>query len=356
MYLDVYSPDFERVAVIEVINSLSWTTRMQAPGEISMEVPFTPATNAALAIGNFLLQKGGTEAMFISYRELSTNDEGYDVIRIQGSTVLQALAQRVALEGQNYSTVTPLQVVRWVIEDNATDPDNTYRKFPHLALSSEEMTQETIEAYEISAGTDILSIVTDVMSQYDMGCRCITDISNETHTMRFFQPVNHTSNSDHPCIFSVEYDTLGAQNFIESLDTYKSVVLTHRDDGYETWIGEETGAGFNRFETYITVASDISMAGMGALARTELGNCLPEMTFSGDIAEHHSPLVYRVDYRVGDRVTCRYTRWGVEMDETLTEITETWSQDNSYKIEGVFGRGTPTLSQRFNAAISIRRR
>lgn len=355
MYLDVYSPDFERVAVIEVINSLQWTTRMQAPGEISLEVPFSPEANAALAIGNFMLQKGGTEAMFIRYRELSTSDDGYDVIRIQGSTVLQALEQRVALEAHSYTNVTPLQVIRWIIQENALPDDYHVRKFPHLALSSEEMELETIDAYEISAGSDILSVVTEVMSQYDIGCRCVTNLSTEMHTMRFFKSADHTSSSESPCIFSVDYDTLGAQSFIESVETYKSTVFVHRDN-YQMWVDNTTYSGFDRFETYMEVGSDVSVASMVAMGRAELQNYLPELTFSGDIAEHHSPLVYGVDYRVGDRVTCRYARWGIEMDETLTEITETWSQDNSYKIEGVFGRGTPTLSQRFNAAISIRRR
>ena len=354
MYLDVYSPDFERVAAIEVINSLSWTTRMQAPGEISLEVPFSPEANAALMIGNFLLQKGGNEAMFIRYRELSTSDDGYDVIRIQGNTVLQALEQRVALEAHSYTNVTPLQVIRWVIQDNATNAEEPLRNFPHLVLSSEEMEQSAMDAYEISAGTDILSIVTEMMSQYDMGCRCVTDLANETHTLRFYQSADHTSTSDHPCIFSVDYDTLGAQSFIESVETYKSTVFVHRDN-HEMWVDNTTYSGFDRFETYMEVGSDVSVASMVAMGRAELQNCLPEMTFSGDIAEHHSPLVYGVDYRVGDRVTCRYARWGVEMNETLTEITETWSQDNSYKLEGTFGRGTPTLSQRFNFAIRMRR-
>lgn len=354
MYLDVYSPDFERVAVIEVINSLQWTTRMQSPGEISLEVPFSPAANSALAIGNFLLQKGGTEAMFIRYRELSSSDDGYDVIRIQGSTVLQVLAQRVEPDAHSYTNVTPLQVIRWVIQDNATAAVELVRRFPNLVLSSDEMEQEAIADYEISAGTDVLSIVTDMMSQYNMGCQCVTSIANQTHTMRFFQSADHTSGSEHPCIFSVDYDTLGAQSFIESTDTYKSTVFVNAPDT-RLWVNG-TYSGFNRFETYIDVNAETSTDGLISIANAELQSCLPEMTFSGDIAEHNSPLVYGVDYRVGDRVTCRYARWGIEMDETLTEITETWSQDNSYKIEGVFGRGTPTLSQRFNAAISIRRR
>ena len=353
MYLDVYTPDFERVAVIETINSLQWTTRMQEPGEIALEVPFSTEANNALVIGNFLLQKGGREAMFIRYRELSTSDDGYDVIRIQGNTVLQALAQRVALVSLSYTNITPLQVVRYVIQDNATAADEASRIFPHLVLSSEPMTQDTIDAYEISAGTDILSIVTDMLSQYDMGCRCNTNLENQTHVMRFFQSVDHTSSSDDPCIFSIDYDTLGAQNFIESVDTYKSTVYAHSEDR-DLWVNG-TYTGFDRFESYIEAEAGTSAAGMRALARTELQSCLPELTFSGDIAEHNSPLVYGVDYRVGDRVTCRYTRWGVEMNETLTEVTQTWSQDNSYKLEGVFGRGAPTLSQRFNSAIRMRR-
>ena len=55
-------------------------------------------------------------------------------------------------------------------------------------------------------------------------------------------------------------------------------------------------------------------------------------------------LKYKVDYDVGDRVTCINRQWGVTRDARITEATETWDSSGP-GLSITFGESLPTLSE-----------
>ncbi len=56
-----------------------------------------------------------------------------------------------------------------------------------------------------------------------------------------------------------------------------------------------------------------------------------------------SNLVFKKDFDVGDRVTCKEVSWGIQIDVRITEATETY-QKGVEKIEITFGESLPTLA------------
>ena len=48
------------------------------------------------------------------------------------------------------------------------------------------------------------------------------------------------------------------------------------------------------------------------------------------------------DFDLGDRITCKETKWGIQIDARITEVTETY-QKGEETIEATFGDSLPTL-------------
>lgn len=53
-------------------------------------------------------------------------------------------------------------------------------------------------------------------------------------------------------------------------------------------------------------------------------------------------LKFKADFDLGDRITCKETKWGIQIDARITEVTETY-QKGEETIEATFGDSLPTL-------------
>ena len=56
----------------------------------------------------------------------------------------------------------------------------------------------------------------------------------------------------------------------------------------------------------------------------------------------NSNLKFKVDFDLGDRITCKEEKWGIQIDARITEVTETY-QKGAEEIEATFGDSLPTL-------------
>ena len=56
----------------------------------------------------------------------------------------------------------------------------------------------------------------------------------------------------------------------------------------------------------------------------------------------NSNLRFKEDFNLGDRITCKENKWGIQIDARITEVTETY-QKGAEEIEATFGDSLPTL-------------
>lgn len=50
----------------------------------------------------------------------------------------------------------------------------------------------------------------------------------------------------------------------------------------------------------------------------------------------------KADFDLGDRITCKETKWSIQIDARITEVTETY-QKGKETVEATFGDSLPTL-------------
>lgn len=56
----------------------------------------------------------------------------------------------------------------------------------------------------------------------------------------------------------------------------------------------------------------------------------------------NSNLKFKVDFDLGDRITCKEEKWGIQIDARITEVKEIY-QKGTEEIEATFGESLPTL-------------
>lgn len=380
MILSVFDLNFTPLGMIEAYQSCSWIRRFRSCGECQLSVPYSREALELLQVENLLLQQNGTEAMCIATITLVKERSGADVINVTAYSLLQWLNRRVVIRAYDKQSLTRQQIICKLFRENVTAPVDKKRILPYVTLRNRtayprmEKTEFAVDAYQ-----PLLDIIEPELEASEMGCIVTTDTAARTHTFDFRLPRDRTASSASPIIFSVDYGTLGEQEFIHSHEQYYNTAYVtggdidsdnEEEQAYKAaalQIVNDHLSGMNRREILVT-ASDIRHEveddegekqiltvsqirdRLQKRGKDELlGNYKEESTFNGQIVETDS-LVYLRDWNLGDRVTCVYDRWGLQADMVITEVVEEYTQKGR-RISATFGDGTPSFKKALCALI-----
>ena len=342
------------LGLIESLTSMVWTRRFRTPGEMALKLPFSDTANEMLVVGNIVMKTGGNEAMEITYKNLSKDDNNMDTIEVQGKSLMQWFDRRVIVNKIDTANLTTQGVLKKMVSENITAPSDSKRKIACMSLY--DRAAYTLDAidYQSDDYADLLDAVENLLSTSQMGCLITTDAPTNTHLIDFVQPTDKTSSSSYPCVFSVDFGSLGKQSYTHSTEQYKNMAYVKGSDDDVTLIGNDL-TGYDRREVYLTVDEDDTAAtGTKANKRKQKGNeqlassYAVEQTFDGEVETSTNSLVYGVDYDLGDRVTCQYNRWGIRVDATISEIEETY-ENGVQTVNVTFGEGKPVISKAIKA-------
>lgn len=377
MILSVYDLDFNPVGLIEAYQNCVWTRRFRTFGECLLSVPYSEEALSLLKVEHILMQQNGNEAMYISTVNLTKDKTGADLINVTAYSFFRMLARRVVTKSYDRDDMTNQQIIKKLFKENVTAPSDSKRKMPYIELkgrsdySNLEKTEFSLDAY-----LSLMDTLESQMEDSGLGCIITTSVTNKKHTFDFRLPTDKTASGSNPVIFSVDYGTLGEQEFTHSHDQYFNVAyvtggdMESDDKAYKKvalQIVNDNLSGYDRRETLVN-ASDIQKeftdddGNKKTLTTAQVTKRLQkrgkvelrtsykeESTFTGSIVETDS-LVYRKDWDLGDKVTCAYNRWGIQADMVITEVTETYNT-NGRSIEVTFGDGTPDFKKSLCALI-----
>ncbi len=377
MILTVYDMDITPLGLIERYTSCIWTRRFRTFGECLLSVPYSEEALSLLRVEYLLMQQNGTEAMYISTVTLTKDKTGADTINVTAYSLFRLLDRRVVNKSYDRDDMTNQQIIRKLFKTNITAASDSKRRLPYVYLheradySSMEKTEFSVDAY--------MSLRDTIESQLDdanMGCIITTSVTNKSHTFDFKLPNDKTAGSSNPVIFSVDYGTLGEQEFIHSHEQYFNTAyvtggdIDSDDKAYQKvalQIVNDDLSGYDRREVLVN-ASDIQKeftdddGNKKTLSTAQVKKRLlkrgkeelrtsynEESTFNGKIVQTDS-LIYKQDWDLGDRVTCAYNRWGIQADLVITEISENYTP-NGCDISVTFGDGTPDFKKSLCALV-----
>ncbi len=359
MELFVYDTHLNAIGVVDAITSLIWTRRYQTAGECSLMVPYRADYAQMLKDGRLLMRRRSTEAMQIYSNGISENDQGAEQIEIQGKSLMSWLDRRIMLKQIISSGLTGQAILRRMIEENMTNPEDAGRYIPMTGIYDRaDYGDAPIADYESDERAFVQDCAEALLPTANLGMRVLTDVKAKTHRFDMYRGRDLTiAQSANPqCIFSTDFDTLGAHTYTHSTEAYRTTAYVFGADNSVT-VGQDA-TGLDRREMAVD-ASDIAkkytnsegveitlttaqlLNVLNQRGTEELGKALEELTFDG-VINRVGRLKYGTDFDVGDRVTCVDRRWGISLDVGISEATETFQGEN-VETRVTFGGGTPTL-------------
>jgi hypothetical protein len=239
-------------------------------------------------------------------------------ITIGGFTTLHILDRRLIM---NPITVTNIEAgIYKAVQDNL-------RSLNHVALAANKgLTAESALEFEDAA---MVSSLETMAKAGDLGIRMLLDNDAKTHVLEVYEGANRAYVDDvGGVVFSREFGNLVTLTVDEDDEIFANVAIVRGVKNDDTAIYREVGTttGFARREIIVKANQQKSdqedadyltyLDGEGIKALQKHYNVL---TFTAQISSG----AWGRDYNLGDKVTCKSTRYGLRFDTRITAFTET---------------------------------
>ena len=360
--MELYTLDslLRREDVIDTFESVIWTDRYSADGELKLKVPASNEFRQMLRAGTMLSSNVSDAVMTIKYVQDGTDDEGNSVLEISGASLEDMLRDRFVKQTLSDTTTEP----KWVITGT---PGNVVRKlFQDICVTGTLSLADRIPF--IQPGTiypasnipeysepitveipvkSLYDAIKEICDIYDLGFRLTRHGDTSKLYFEVFTGIDRTvqQNILPAIVFSPEMENMHNTREITSFEGVKNIAYVFSPVGYEIVYSPGTDASTSGFDRKVLVieATDITdedpevaSARMTQRGIEELLKTRPVFLFDGEVDQNYDK-VYGVDYGLGDLVTAQNATGVVEGMKITEQI---FIQDR----EGF--RSYPTLSVR----------
>ncbi|WP_459610046.1 siphovirus ReqiPepy6 Gp37-like family protein [Clostridium sporogenes] len=356
----VFNKELNFIDTIDKFNSLQWIRKYNDTGKFELHCPITESTIRTLARDNLVWIKNSKELGIIEYRNLSTNSNGEETLKINGRFVTSILDRRIILGTEQYTNKELEIILRNIVDKNCIDT-MAERKLP-LALCNLNNFKEKID-YQKSYGNllEELKILSETNS---IGFLIRTDLEIKQHYFELYKGIDRSINQEvnSPVIFSRDYDNLYEQEYTDSIDNLRTTsVVAGEGEGSarKVIVVNNNFKGLDRRELFVD-ARDLQKesetdGAKKVLSDTEynsilvqrgkekLSECKDIKTFEGRIISNN--YIYKKDYDLGDIVTVMDKKWNVQVDTRITEVAEIY-EGGKVQIVPTLGNKIPTILEK----------
>lgn len=376
MELRVFDTTIEPLGAIDELASLLWHTKYFDVGTFSLLAPITDNNSKLLVEGNIIVKHDGKQevtdaaggvwrrAAQITYIHITKDENGLEQIEAQGYMLSRWLAKR-CIYPQIVATASNQWLINTIVTNNCGSGASAKRKFQQFIM----LAQETIGGTAVEYTNEVYANVgTEVKARAQAGKLGYDVLINErTKQYGFYlykgKDLTATNNEGNtPCIFSRDFDNVNEQEYTASIENGGNFIYVQGaadDDGNQpvTTVDGEGATGleleevfcdatdiarkYQNGETEITIPLETYLLMLKTRGNAELENYGKTINFVSTI-NTNSNLKFKTDFDLGDRITCKETKWGIQIDARITEVTETY-QNGTEQIEATFGDSLPTL-------------
>ena len=355
--MEVYILDslYRRVDIIDKFESLIWTERFSAIGDVELILHSTPANRLRFAPGVNLGMNETYRVMTVETVEDSTNEDGLQTLNVKGRSLEKILDERLARDNLSNLTTEP----KWVITDTPTE---IARKIFHdicvlgqlhagdiISLLTEgsaifpaDNVPEPSESvtYEIEP-MSVYTAVKSIADQYTFGFRLIRNLDAGQLYFDVYTGSDRTSQQTilPAVIFSQELDNLQNTKSLSSIALYRNAAYVISPIGNSVVYPlnvDPSVAGFQRRVLFVKADditepdTTINAAQRVQRGREELAKNRSLFAFDGEINQN-SQYKYGIDYQLGDLVELRDADGGSNNMQVTEQIFVSDSQgDRSY--------------------------
>lgn len=367
MELYVFNSKLERKGIVEGWFSVHWVRRYSKCGEFEIHLSFKEGMSDLLKEDDVIWKNDSEEAGVIDYVNIKLDEQGKEVYVIKGKFATGYLARRIIWK-KVVVNETNEKIIRKIIDENVINPVDPDRKMDLIALGDLKNIGSKIQ-YQVSY-KNLLEEVEGIASSNQLGIKTVFDVENKRFKFEVYEGLDRTtSQSVNPqAIFSQEFDNVLEQEYSSGVHDYKNVALIagEGEGNARQFESVGVGEGLNRHELYVDArdlqstraVSDeevpIPVAEYKKMLKTRGISKLAENkrveSFDSKI-DLKSNLEYKKDFDLGDKVTVISKRWGLMVEERITEIEEVYEADG-FNVYVVFGEEEKSIMQKIKREVN----
>ena len=376
MELRVFDETVEPLGLIDEMASLLWHVKYFDVGTFNLLAPITDNNKRLLTEGNIIVKHDGKRevtdaaggiwrrAAQITYVHITKDENGLEQIEAQGYMLSQWLNKR-CISPQIVATATNQSIINTMVKNNCGSGASTKRRFPRFIM----LAQETMAGSAVEYANEVYAkLGQEVKARAQAGKLGYDILINERSRQYGFYLYKgkdltaKNSEGNTPCIFSRDFDNVNEQEYTASIENCGNFIYIQGaadDSGSQpvTTVDGEGASGleltevfcdatdiarkYQSGETEVTIPLNTYLQMLKTRAAAELENYGKIINFVSTI-NTNSNLKFKQDFDLGDRITCKETKWGIQIDARITEVTETY-QKGAEEIEATFGDSLPTL-------------
>lgn len=336
----IFDRDINFLGEVDDFTSLFYVRKWETYGEFEFHMSDIDVN--LIKKGNIImLNKDGNRTGIIEHIEI--NQDNVQDITVKGFSLLYWLTMRITIPPVGYAyhtfSTNVEDIMVALVKVNAIDPVDINRKIPKLEVSA-SLHRGGILQFQ----TRYKSLADELIKLSKTSGLGIT-IDLDYKAKKFiFKVINGKDLSygqklNPPAIFSVDYDNIIKENYIESNIGYKNVgYVAGQGDGVERKIeviGKEF-TGIDRRELFID-ARDIEVGvSLADRAKVKLSETQQIKAFECEVNSNG----YRDTWDLGDIVTTVNKKLKVKINNRVSEVKEIY-ESNGFKIEPTFGASIP---------------
>lgn len=328
MHLYTLDSQLRRDTIVDQFESLIWTERRSEMGDFELVIHSTHQSRSIFKTGVLLAHDGSYRVMKVETVEDKTDEEGRQILTVQGRSLEEILDSRVAKDVLDDLTTAP----RWIITDAPADVARKIfhdicvtgtlslaDKIPFIFEGSTFLPADTIDepiddiTVEIEPAT-VYTAIKNICDVWNLGFRLIRQLDLSKLWFDIYTGSDRTtSQTTLPAVvFAEELDNLQNTTELTSIALVKTVAYVFSPAGFQEVYpldSDTTATGFQR-RVLVVNASDITdenpdvTAALIQRGREELAKNRLVQAFDGEI-NPNSKYKYGRDYNLGDLVEKR---------------------------------------------------
>ena len=337
---------FNKVAVIDDYNEISFSRRLYDAGEFTITINQNIPNARLFEIGTFV-QFGSDKYDIGEINNITTpigaEGKGSQNLAITGHDLRYLFKRRVIkncnANGKWEMTAKGEIVMRSLIRDQCGTNAEAKRRLPieNIIPTSENAIGKE---YSISESfSNLYDVLVTIATQSETGWRI--RFEDRKMTLEFFDGEDLSDS----VFFSTEFDSLQDGEFNETTDAYSNTVYIGgkgQGDQRDIYEGEDgSPEGMNRFESWddqSSLTNEIEYTNEALSMLAQYG----ETTTVQGTALAKNPYVYKENYDVGDVIKISFS--GKSARTRILSVTEHWSGRGQYAIDFEFGKPMNNLA------------
>lgn len=344
--------------ILEDFFSLMWIRRYSKHGEFEIHCNFDTGMINLLQKDDIVWKSDDREAGYISYRQLTQDSEGKEVLVLRGRFLTHYADRRIVWGRKSITNKVEL-IMRELLNENLINPVNIDRKIDKFVLGELNNFEENI-SYQASY-KNVLEEIEDLALTNNYGIRSVLDLGNKETVFETYKGLDRTVGNgvNAPAMFSKEFDNILEQEYMDSIGDYRNIALVAGEgegiDRKVEVIGQ--AIGLERQELYVD-ARDLQSTNFEGevevtISEVEYRDMLKNRGYKklsetkkievfNSRVDLDSNLEYKKDFDLGDIVTFTSKEWGITIDTRVAEIEEVYEEEGK-SVFIVFGDEMPDI-------------